>query len=67
MSFGPATLTPLFLHVARKNNNRASTNLPLENLEAIADIEAKARKCLEGCRATGDPFVDGRLLDIDKG
>lgn len=66
MSFDPANLTQQLIHATRKNMNPPSTNLPLGSLEAIADIEARAKKCLEGCRTTGDPFVDGCLLNVDK-
>jgi hypothetical protein len=66
MSFNPVNLTNQLIHTAMENVIPPSIHLPLDILAAIADIEAQAKKCLEGCRITGEPYVDGCLLDIDK-
>jgi hypothetical protein len=66
MSSDPAKLTHQPIQTAEESAHASKIGLPLDVLAAISEIEAQVKKCLNGCRETGNALVDGCLLDIGK-
>jgi hypothetical protein len=66
MSFDLAKLTNQPIQTAEQNANASKAGLPLDVLADIAEIEAQVKKCLDGCRETGNALVDRCLLDMHK-